>query len=87
MILRLCTDRSRRWPNMACPNIDKTIQRTSYMEPIAYGGYVYWRRKNMDGKIENVQFCKKIGRKKDVFECLCEYKACRAYDPADEEMI
>jgi hypothetical protein len=71
---------------MACPNIDRSIERTSYMEPIAYGGYVYWRRMNPDGVIENVQFCKKIGRKKDVFECLneCEYKACYAYKLSDE---
>ena len=42
---------------------------------------------NLDGIIENVQFCKKIGRKRDVFECLneCEYKACYAYSPGDEE--
>jgi len=39
-----------------------------------------------DGIFENVQFCKKIGRKKDVFECMneCEYKSCRAYRPSDE---
>ncbi len=42
---------------------------------------------NLDGIIENVQFCKKIGRKKDVFECLneSEYKMCYAYSPEDDE--
>lgn len=71
---------------MACPNIDPTIEPTSYMNPVDYEGYRFWHRQNMDGKWENVQFCKKIGRKKDVFECLneCEYKACYAYSPEDE---
>ena len=82
--------RDLRWGRMikvACPNIDKSIGRTPYMEPVCYGAYVYWRRMNLDGVIENVQFCKKIGRKKDVFECLneSEYKMCYAYSPEDEE--
>lgn len=71
---------------MPCPNIDTEIEETSYMKPAYYEGYRYWKRMNMDGEIETVQFCKKIGRKKDVFECLneCEYKACYAYKPSDE---
>lgn len=56
------------------------------MKPAFYDEYRFWNRKNADGVYENVQFCKKIGRKKDVFECMNEreYKACRAYSPKDE---
>ncbi len=66
---------------MQCPHVDTSIQETGYMKPIKYADYIFWDRINIDGKHENVQFCKLIGRKKDVFECLneCEWKACPYY--------
>ena len=71
---------------MPCPNIDMSIEPTSYMRPVYFNGYRFWERVNLDGKCEVVQFCKKIGRKTDVFECLHteEYRNCRAYRPTDE---
>ncbi len=43
--------------------------------------YIYYEHDNGFGETTLVQFCKLIGRKKDVFECLNEgeWHACYAY--------
>ena len=74
---------------MECPFIDKNIVANEFNIPINYkdlGGsvdYIFYDHDDGFGKISRVQFCKKIGRKKDVFECLNEneWKVCRAYSP------
>lgn len=72
---------------MECPNIDKSIPASEINKPLNYkdfGGtdYVFFDHTDPVGAITRVQFCKKMGRKKDVFECLNEneWKACYAYD-------
>ena len=73
---------------MECPNIDKEIVKDKFNNPINYkdfGGpvdYIFYDHRDPYFKtITRVQFCKKIGRKKDVFECLNEneWKECYAY--------
>ncbi len=77
---------SRRLPleeNMECPNIDKS-PKDKFNHPINYkdlGGpvdYIFYDHMTPFGEITRVQFCKKIGRKKDIFECLneTEWKYC-----------
>lgn len=43
--------------------------------------YRFYRHTDPDGRVTQVQFCKRIGRKPDVFECLNEpeWRACYAY--------
>ena len=72
---------------MECPNIDNTIPESEINKPINYkefGGsdYIFYDHTDPDGVISRVQFCKRIGRKKDVFECLneSEWKNCSVYD-------
>ena len=73
---------------MECPNIDKEIVKDKFNTPINYkdlGGpinYIFYEHSDPYFKIiTRIQFCKKIGRKKDVFECLNEHewKECYAY--------
>ena len=73
---------------MECPNINKEIVEDNFNTRINYkdlGGavdYIFYDHKDPYwGEITRVQFCKKIGRKKDVFECLNEneWKNCYAY--------
>jgi len=72
---------------MECPNIDKG-PFDSFNLPINYknfGGsvdYIFYDHNGPDGKITRVQFCKKIGRKTDIFECLNEdeWKYCPHYE-------
>jgi hypothetical protein len=72
---------------MECPNIDKNILQNIYNVRINYkdlGGptdYIFYDHIDPDGVITRVQFCKKIGRKKDIFECLNEneWKECPYY--------
>ena len=78
---------------MECPNIDKTIIEDKFIKKINYkdfGGsdYVFYDHTDFITKylipyeeITRVQFCKKIGRKKDIFECFNEneWKSCPHY--------
>ena len=71
---------------MECPNIDKAIMADKFNKEINYkdfGGsdYIFYDHTDPYGKITRVQFCKKIGRKKDVFECFNEneWKSCPHY--------
>jgi len=63
---------------MECPYINKSITEDEFNKPINYkdiGGsvdYIFYEHNDGFGQITNVQFCKKAGRKKDVFECLNE---------------
>lgn len=71
---------------MECPNIDKE-PKDKFNTPINYkdlGGpvdYIFYDHIGPDGEITKVQFCKKCGRKKDIFECLNEneWKDCGYY--------
>ena len=71
---------------MECPNIDKGIIEDKFNKKINYkdfGGsdYVFYDHIDPYGEVTRVQFCKKIGRKKDVFKCLNEneWKSCPYY--------
>jgi len=72
---------------MECPLINKTIKPSKNNVPINYkdlGGdtdYIFWKHNDGFGTTSLVQFCTRLGRKKDVFECLNEdeWKQCRAY--------
>lgn len=72
---------------MECPYIDKQIVATPpFNEPVEYkceDGSVYVFYRHFDGFDQryNCQFCKLIGRKRDVFECLNEneWHACSRY--------
>ena len=72
---------------MECPHIDKDIKENAYNKAINYkdfGGpvdYIFYDHKDPCGEITRVQFCQKIGRKKDVFECFNEneWRNCRAF--------
>ena len=69
---------------MECPRIEKEIEENKFNQKINYkdlGGntdYIYWQHTDPGGVSSLVQFCKKIGRKKDVFECMNEneWKNC-----------
>lgn len=74
---------------MECPNIDRSFTPDpKFNKPINYrdfGGnedYVFYDHDDGVGKITRVQFCKKCGRKRDVFECLneSEWQNCTHYD-------
>lgn len=41
-------------------------------------GWRFFEHTDPDGNVTNVQFCKKIGRKRDVFECIneSEWRVC-----------
>ena len=72
---------------MECPFIDKTIKSSKINVPINYrdlGGnadYIFYKHDDGFGTISLVQFCTRLGRKKDVFECLNEneWKQCWTY--------
>ncbi len=72
---------------MECPYIDKSIEPSAFNKPLNYkdfGGdtdYAFWDHDDGFGKITRVQFCTRIGRKTDVFECFNEneWKHCHAY--------
>jgi predicted Holliday junction resolvase-like endonuclease len=71
---------------MECPNIDKS-PKDKFNHPINYkdlGGsvdYIFYDHIDAYGEITRVQFCKKMGRKRDVFQCLNEkeWKECSHY--------
>jgi len=71
---------------MECPNIDKAIIEDKFNKKINYKGlggsdYVFYDHIDLYGEVTRVQFCKKMGRKKDVFECFNEneWKSCPHY--------
>jgi len=65
---------------MECPFVDRRFTPTpvELNKPVNYknlGGpvdYVFYDHDDGFGEITRVQFCKLIGRKRDVFECLSE---------------
>ncbi len=78
-----------------CPFVDRsfTPMPRNWNEPVEYedtdGIYVFYRHN--DGffdDISNVQFCKLIGRKRDVFECLNrnEWEQCPYYERHKDEL-
>jgi len=68
----------------ACPNLMFDDINPAFNElVITPEGWKFWRHKDSDGNITNVQFCKKAGRVgllpgRDVFECIIEWewRAC-----------
>lgn len=75
-----------------CPFVDRSFipTPTDWNEPFAYedsvGTYVFYKHNDGFGDIRNVQFCKLIGRKLDVFECLNrnEWEQCPYYKSRKE---
>ena len=63
---------------MECPYINRSLTPDRFNVSINYrdlGGtedYVFYDHDDGFGKITRVQFCKLIGRKRDVFQCLNE---------------
>ena len=76
-----------------CPFVDRSFIPTPLLfnEPVEYedskGIYVFYKHDDGFGYITNVQFCKLIGRKRDVFECLNrnEWKQCPYYESREEQ--
>ena len=64
----------RACPNLIFNNIDTTFNKLIETPE----GWKFWRHTDPDGKVTNVQFCKLIGRKHDVFECInkSEWENC-----------
>ena len=64
----------------ACPNLmfDDIIASDFNQLVETPEGWKFWRYTDSDGNVTKVQFCKSIGRKRDVFECIneSEWKAC-----------
>jgi hypothetical protein len=71
-----------------CPFIDDTIVEDEFNRRIEYphsgGVYVFWDHVAPTGEVSRVQFCRLIGRKRDVFECFneSEWSACPYYRSA-----
>ena len=70
-----------------CPFVAKFTPAPEFNEPVDYktadgGTYTFYRHDDGLGKISNVQFCERIGRKQDVIECLNEWRNCYAYRSA-----
>ena len=82
-------DEYPKHPN-ECPFVDRsfTPQPVRLNDPVdfeSYGDvYRFYRHNDGFGDITNVQFCKLVGRKKDVFECLNqnEWHECPYYKSA-----
>ena len=74
-------------PAVECPFVDRSfVPDSDFNEVIEYecedgSAYVFYYHHDGDGVYYNCQFCKLIGRKRDVFECLneSEWKQCRYY--------
>jgi len=70
-----------------CPFIDRTIiANPPFNKPVEYqcldqSIYVFYRHFDGFDTYYHCQFCKLIGRKRDVFECLneSEWQACSHY--------
>ena len=78
---------------MQCPNIISKEQLRLEPDniPVVFEGYTYYRHNDSYGRDHgeravNVQFCKKKGRKRDVFECLNEneWRNCHAFKGFDK---
>ena len=77
-----------------CPNIVPIAEldtRQEFNKPVTYEcddgtEYVYYGHTDPDGRGTLVQFCKRIGRKRDVFECLveAEWRCCYAMRGREE---
>ncbi len=72
---------------MECPNIDKSITEDKFNKKVNYkdfGGsdYIFYDHVDLYGEITRVQFCKRVGRKKDIFECFNEkeWSVCPYYN-------
>jgi hypothetical protein len=79
---------------MECSYIDRDqTPNPAFNKPVDYvrsdNGFVYryYRHDDGQGDTYNCQFCKLIGRKRDVFECLnpSEWKACWYYRNAERQ--
>ncbi len=77
-----------------CPFIDRENDYESeFNRPLNYsdfGGscdYIYYEHIDPGGKTSLVQFCKLMGRVRDVFQCLNEneWKACWTYKSKKEK--
>ena len=71
---------------MECPYIERDIVPSKFNKPVnysEYGGadYVFYDHDDGFGEISRVQFCKLIGRKRDVFQCFNEneWKSCHHF--------
>ncbi len=70
-----------------CPFVDRSFipMPKDWNIPIEYstddGDYIFYDHNDGFGNVTRVQFCKLIGRKRDVFECFneSEWKACSHY--------
>ena len=75
-----------------CPFIAKFTPTPAELNvPVEYktadgGIYTFYRHDDGFGKITQVQFCERIGRKRDVFECLNEWRNCYAYRAAQHPL-
>lgn len=73
---------------MECPFVDRSFTpNKEFNTPIEYENpngsiYTFYRHHDGFGTYYNCQFCKLIGRKRDVFECLneSEWKECSYYN-------
>ena len=71
---------------MECPHIDKRTP-DKFNKPINYKDlngdvdYIFYEHSDPFGDKSLVQYCKRKGRKKDVFECLneSEWPHCQAF--------
>jgi hypothetical protein len=78
---------------MECPFVDRSFTpNENFNEPIEYDcpdgyKYVFYRHHDGCGTYYNCQFCKLIGRKRDVFECLNEneWRECSYYQSRSKE--
>lgn len=69
---------------MECPFVDRRMVPDQFNKAVNYrdlGGsedYIFYDHDDGFGKITCVQFCKLIGRKRDVFQCLneSEWRSC-----------
>ena len=64
----------------ACPNLIFDGIITDFNKLVETPeGWKFWHHTDPDGNVTLVQFCKKIGRKRDVFECIneSEWRVCR----------
>ena len=75
-----------------CPFVDRTfIPIETFNTPVDYkndkGIYRFYDHDDGFGNISRVQFCRLIGRKRDVFECLNtnEWHACAHYHSHKDE--
>jgi hypothetical protein len=79
---------------MECPCVDRSFTpNEEFNTPIEYKNpdgskYVFYSHYDGFGTYYNCQFCKLIGRKRDVFECLNEneWKECSYYKLRSKEL-